>query len=41
MRDKNYILESRVVDPEPHRSALILVGWIQIRIKESKNYPQK
>ncbi len=27
-----------VVDPDPHGSALILVGWI--RIQEGKNDPQ-
>jgi hypothetical protein len=27
--------------PDQHGSALILVGWIYIRIQESKNDPQK
>jgi hypothetical protein len=30
-----------VADPDLYGSALILVGWIQIRIQESKNDPQK
>jgi hypothetical protein len=30
-----------VSDPDPHRSALIFVGWIWIRIQESKIDPQK
>ncbi len=28
-----------VLDPDPHESALILVGWM--RIQEGKNAPQK
>ncbi len=28
------------VDPDPHRSALFLIGWIRIRIQEGKNDPQ-
>jgi hypothetical protein len=32
----SYCLYSSVANPDPHGSALILVGWIQIRIQEGK-----
>jgi hypothetical protein len=32
---------SSVLGPDPHGSALILVGWIRIWIQEGKNDPQK
>jgi hypothetical protein len=30
-----------IVDPDPHGSTLILVGWIRIRMQVGKNDPQK
>jgi hypothetical protein len=29
---------SSLSDPDPHGSALILIGWIRIRIQNGKNY---
>jgi hypothetical protein len=28
------------VDPDPHGSAFILLGWIRIRNQDGKNYQQ-
>jgi hypothetical protein len=34
-------ISTSVANPDPHGSALTLVGWIRIRIKEGENEPQK
>jgi hypothetical protein len=39
--EDNFEVLSSVVDPEPHGSALVLVGWVRIRIHEGKKDPQK
>jgi hypothetical protein len=34
-------IKSSVSDPDPHGSALILVGWIRMWMEEGKTDPQK
>jgi hypothetical protein len=34
--ENNFEVLSSVVDPDPHGSALDLVGWVRIRIQEGK-----